>query len=265
MWVCWLYILKWSCWDKAQSVTNHPMSTYYVSCTGVTRQKMSFPQGQNKDFVRSFHFNRCCHNAVHLWFRRSQAFLLSPHIILGTDWGASPFTGVREAAPTPFCPRSSPADLNTPAAVIGRGAWEARNPRPLWAAHVENAGSSSRGLQGQRPQISPGLTQSGSEVDGQDPAVGAAGLSTGGPVEPSLQECLLPSQQAGHASPGSGCSSEVTLGVSWHPWAHFWVLGDQSSELQCPKHFYSLELCIQLGISFLFSFAFSFSSFLYYL
>ena len=28
---------------------------------------------------------------------------------------------------------------------------------------------------------------------------------------------------------------------------------------------YSLELCVQMGISFLFSFAFSFSSFLYYL
>ena len=102
MWVCWLHILKWSCWDKTQSVTNHPMSTYYVSCTGVTRQKMSFPQGQDKDFVRIFHFNRCCHNADHLWFRRSQAFLLSPHIILGTDWGASPFTGVHEATPPHF-------------------------------------------------------------------------------------------------------------------------------------------------------------------
>ena len=137
------------------------------------------------------------------------------------DRGESPFSEVQEDAPAPFWPCPPTADLNTQAAVIGCGAWEARNPRPLWAAHVENAGSSSRGLQGQRPQISPGLTQSGSEVDGQDPAVGAAGLSTGGPVEPSLQECLLPSQQAGHASPGSGCSSEVTLGVSWHPWAHF--------------------------------------------
>ena len=139
--------------------------------------------------------------------------------------------------PTPFCPRPSPADLNTPAAVIGCGAWEARNPRPLWAAHVENAGSSSRGLQGQSPQISPGLTQSGNEVDGQDLAVGAPGLNTGGPVEPSLQECSLPSIQAGDASPVSGCFSEVTLGVSWHSWKHLWVLGNQSSELQCPKHF----------------------------
>lgn len=121
--------------------------------------------------------------------------------------------------------------------MIGCGAWEARNPRPLWAAHVENAGSSSRGLQGQRPQISPGLTQSGNEVDGQDLAVGAAGLNTGGPVEPSLQECLLPSQQAGDASLISGCFSEVTLGVSWRPWAGISVSGNHPSELQCLKHF----------------------------
>ena len=46
------------------------------------------------------------------------------------------------------------------------------------------------------------------------------GLSTEGPVEPSLQECSLPSKQAGDASPVSGCFSEVTLGVSWHLWAH---------------------------------------------
>ena len=38
-------------------------------------------------------------------------------------------------------------------------------------------------------------------------------------------------------SPVSGCFSEVTLGVSWHSWARLWVLGNRSSELQCPKHF----------------------------
>ena len=68
-----------------------------------------------------------------------------------------------------------------------------------------------------------------------------------------------------HASPGSGCFSEVTLGVSWHLWAHLWVLGNQPSELHCPRHFYSLELCIQMGISFLFSFALHFPSFHSYL
>ena len=103
---------------------------------------------------------------------------------------------------------------------IGCGAWEARNPRPLWGAHVENTGSGSHGVQGQRPQIRPGLTQLGAEVDGQEFTVGVLGLSTGGPVEPSLQECSLPSIQAGDASPVSGCFSEVTLGVSWHPWGH---------------------------------------------
>ena len=71
----------------------------------------------------------------------------------------NPLSHVHEASPTPFCPQPSPADLNTPAAVIGCGAWEARNPRPLFAAHMENAGSGSHGVQGQRPQIRPGLTQ----------------------------------------------------------------------------------------------------------
>ena len=70
---------------------------------------------------------------------------------------------------------------------IGCGAWEARSPRPLWTAHVENAGSGSLRVQGQRPQIRPGLTQSATEVDEQELAVGTRGLSTEGPVEPSLQ------------------------------------------------------------------------------
>ena len=184
--------------------------------TGVTNktgQKTSFPQGHDKGFV-SFHFDRCCHSAVHLWCRRSQACFLTPHIILREDRGETSFSDDQEAVPTPFCPPPSPADLNTLAAVIGCGAWEARNPRPLWAAHMENAGSGSRGVQGQRPQMRPGLTQSSTEADEQELAVWAWGLSTEGPVEPNLQECLLPSQQAGDASLISGCFSEVTLGVS---------------------------------------------------
>ena len=104
--------------------------------------------------------------------------------------------------------------------MIDCGAWEARNPRPLWEAHVENTGSGSHGAQGQRAQTRPLLTQSGAEVDGQEFTVGVLDLSTGGPVEPSLQECSLPSKQAGDASPVSGRFSEVTLGDSWHRWAH---------------------------------------------
>ena len=146
--------------------------------TDKTGQKTSFPQGHNKEFVRSFHFDRCCHSAVHLWCRRSKVCFLPPHIILREDRGEFPFSDVQEAAPTPFCPQPSPADLNTPAAVIGCGAWEARNPRPLFAAHMENAGSGSHGVQGQRPQIRPGLTQSGTEADEQLLAVGTWGLST---------------------------------------------------------------------------------------
>ena len=65
----------------------------------------------------------------------------------------------------------------------------------------------------------------------------SGGLSTEGPVEPSLQECSLPSQQAGDPSPVSGCFSEVTLGVSWHRWVGISVSGNHPSELQCPKHF----------------------------
>ena len=149
----------------------------------------------------------------------------------------NPLSHVHEASPTPFCPQPSPADLNTPAAVIGFGAWEARNSRPLFAALVENAGSGFRGVQGQRPHIRPGLTQSGTEADEQLLAVGTWGLSTEGPVEPILQECLLPSQQAGDASPISGCFREVILGVSWCPWAGISVSGNHPSELQCPKHF----------------------------
>ena len=105
--------------------------------------------------------------------RRTQACLLPPHIILGAYRGQFPFSDVQEASPAPLCPHPSPADLNTPAAVIGCGACEARNPRALWAAHVENAGSDSHGVQGQRPQIRPGLTQSGTEADEQELAVGA--------------------------------------------------------------------------------------------
>ena len=204
--------------------------------TDKTGQKTSFPQGHNKEFVRSFHFDRCCHNSVHLWCR-SQACLLPPHIILRKDRGESPFSDVQESAPTSFCPHPSLADLNTPAAVIGFGAWEARNPRPLFAALVENAGSGFRGVQGQRPHIRPGLTQSGTEAEEQELAVGTWGLSTEGPVEPSLQKCLLPSQKAGDASSISGCFSEVTLGVSWHPWVGISVSGNHPSEFQCPKHF----------------------------
>ena len=85
---------------------------------------------------------------------------------------------------------------------------------------MENTGSGSHGVQGQRPQIRPGLTQLGAEVYGQESTVGVLGLSTGGPVEPSLQECLPPSKHAADASPVSGYFSEVTLGVSWHLWAH---------------------------------------------
>lgn len=104
-----------------QDSVSHPMSTYYVLGTRVndkTGQKMSFPQGQDKDFVKSFHFDRCCHNAVHLWCKRSQACLLRPHIILGADRGEFHFSDVQEATPAPLCPRSSPADLNTPSAVM---------------------------------------------------------------------------------------------------------------------------------------------------
>ena len=136
------------------------------------------------------------------------------------DRGESPFSEVQEDAPAPFWPCPPTADLNTQAAVIGCGAWEARNPRPLWGAHVESTSSGSHGVQGQRPQIRPGLTQLGAEVEGQEFTVGVLVLSTGGPVESSLQECSLPSKQAGDASPVSGCFSEVTQGVSWHPWAH---------------------------------------------
>lgn len=204
--------------------------------TDKTGQKMSFPQGHDKGFVKSFHFDRCCHNAVHLW-RRSQACLLPPQIILREDRGESPFSDVQEAAPTTFCPYPSLADLNTPAAVIGCGAWEVQNPRTLFAALVENAGSGSHGVQGKGPQTRPGLRQLGAEADEQELAVGTWGLSTEGPGEPSLQECLLPSQQAGDASLISGCFSEVTLGVSWHPWAGISVSGNHPSKLQCPKHF----------------------------
>ena len=105
--------------------------------------------------------------------RSTQACLLPPHIILGADRGQSPFSYVQEASPAPLCPHPSPADLNTPAAVIGCGACEARNPRALWAALVENADSDSHGVQGQRPQIRPGLTQSGTEAYEQELAVGA--------------------------------------------------------------------------------------------
>ena len=136
------------------------------------------------------------------------------------DRGESPFSDVQEDTPAPFWPCPPTADLNTQAAAIGCGAWEARNPRPLWGAHVENTGSGSHGVQRQRPQIRPGLTQLSAEVDGQEFTVGILGLSTGGPVEPSLQECSLPSKQAGDASPVSGCFSDVTLGVSWHSWKH---------------------------------------------
>ena len=127
---------------------------------------------------------------------KSSFFTISSH----HSWDrlrSIPFYRCPWGHPTPFCPCPSPADLNTPAAVIGCGAWEARNPRPLWAAHVENAGSSSRGLQGQSPQISPGLTQSGNEVDGQDLAVGASGLNTGGPVEPKHSPGVFAAQLTG--------------------------------------------------------------------
>ena len=129
-------------------VTHHPIITYSVPGTGVTYktgQKTSFPQGQDKGFVRSFHFDRCCHSAVHLWCRRSKVCFLPPHIILREDRGEFPFSDVQEAAPTPFCPHPSPADLIILAAVIGCGAWEAQNPRPLFVANVENSGSGSRG------------------------------------------------------------------------------------------------------------------------
>ena len=76
----------------------------------------------------------------------------------GAERGESPFSDVQEATLDPFCPHPFRADLNTLAAVIGCGVWEARNPRPFWAAHVENAGSGSRRVHGQRPQIRPGLT-----------------------------------------------------------------------------------------------------------
>ena len=42
-------------------------------------------------------------------------------------------------------PGNAPADLIILAAVIGCGAWEAQNPRPLFVANVENSGSGSRG------------------------------------------------------------------------------------------------------------------------
>ena len=199
-------------------VTNHPIITCSVLGTGVTNktgQKTSFSQGQDKGFV-SFHFDRCCHSAVHLWCRRSQACFLTPHIILREDRGETSFSDDQEAVPTPFCPPPSPADLNTLAAVIGCGAWEAQKPRLLFAANLESAGTGSHGVQRQRPQIRPGLTQSGTEAGEQELAVGTWGLSTEVPVEPSLQECLLPSQQAGDPSPISGCFSEVTLRVRWH-------------------------------------------------
>ena len=57
----------------------------------------------------------------------------------------NPLSHVQEATPAPFCPHPSPADLIILTAVIGCGAWEAQNPRPLFAANVENAGSGSRG------------------------------------------------------------------------------------------------------------------------
>ena len=44
---------------------------------------------------------------------------------------------------------------------------------------------------------------------------------------------------------------------------YFFALVTEEAFLVSP--FYSLELCIQMGISFLFSFAFHFSSFLSYL
>ena len=165
------------------------MNTYYVPGTRVndkTGQRMSFLQGQDKDFAKSFHFDRCCHSAVHLWCRRSQDCLLPPHIILRTNRGESSFSDAQEAAPAPFCPHPYPADLNTLAAVTGCAVWEARNPRPLWEAHVKNTGSGSRGVQGQRPQIRPRFTQSGTEAEEQELAVGTWGLSIEGPVELSL-------------------------------------------------------------------------------
>ena len=70
-----------------------------------------------------------------------------------------PFLRCPGGRSAPFLPCPPTADLNTQAAAIGCGAWEARNPRPLWGAHVENTGSGSHGVQGQRPQIRPGLTQ----------------------------------------------------------------------------------------------------------
>ena len=96
--------------------------------------------------------------------------------ILRTNRGESSFSDAQEAAPAPFCPHPYPADLNTLAAVTGCAVWEARNPRPLWEAHVKNTGSGSRGVQGQRPQIRPRFTQSGTEAEEQELAVGTWGL-----------------------------------------------------------------------------------------
>ena len=216
-----------------------PSEQLYVPGTGVndkTGPKMSFPQGQDKVLSGVFTLidaatmlSICSAGEVKLAYYLLTSFS-------GQTEG-NPLSHVQEATPAPFCPHPSPADLYTLAAVIGCGAWEARNPRPLWAAHMENACSGSRGVQGQRPQMRPGLTQSGTEADEQELAVWAWGLSTEGPVEPNLQECLLPSQQAGDASLISGCFSEVTLGVSWCPWAGISVSGNHPSELQCLKHF----------------------------
>ena len=71
-----------------------------------------------------------------------------------------------------------PADLNAQAAVFGCGDSEASYPRQLWGAHVENTGSGSHRVQGQRPQSRPGLTQSGAEVDGREFTVGVLGKSS---------------------------------------------------------------------------------------
>ena len=133
------------------------------------------------------------------------------------DRGESPFSDVQEAGSAPFWPCPPPADLNTPAAVIGCGAWEARNPRPFWGGHMENSDSVSHREQEQRPQIRPGLTQA-LRLMGKSLQWGVLDLNTGGPVEPSLQECWVPSQPAGDTRPVSGCFSEITLGVSWHLW-----------------------------------------------
>ena len=176
---------------------------------------MSFPQGQDKVLSGVFTLidaatmlSICSAGEVKLAY-----YLLTS--VSGKTEG-NPLSHVQEATPAPFCPHPSPADLYTLAAVIGCGAWEAQKPRLLFAANLESAGTGSHGVQRQRPQIRPGLTQSGTEAGEQELAVGTWGLSTEVPVEPSLQECLLPSQQAGDPSPISGCFSEVTLRVRWH-------------------------------------------------